>query len=151
MNLLMGFAFGAGSLLAVQATVNARLGKELANPALATLISFLVGTLGILLYLAITRPAMLTMAEATRTPGWAWLGGLLGALYVGATIVLTPRIGVAAMSGLSVAGQMCMSIVLDHFGLLGLTRHPVSALRILGAVLLVVGAALINSSSRNSP
>ena len=45
-----------------------------------------------------------------------WCGGLLGAFYVGATIVLSPRLGAATLFGVIVAGQMATAVVLDHFG-----------------------------------
>lgn len=143
MNWLLGIAFGAGALLSVQAAVNARLGKEMGNPAIATLVSFVVGMAGIVLYLLLTRSALPPLSQMSRAPIWAWVGGLLGAIYVGVTIVLTPRIGVAAMSGLAVAGQMTMSLILDQFGLFGLAKHPISTGRVFGAVLLIAGAAMI--------
>ena len=44
---------------------------------------------------------------------------------------------------LLVAGQMVASVAFDHFGALGLSEHPVDIPRLIGAVLLVVGVALI--------
>ena len=59
--------------------------------------------------------------------------------YVASVIVLTPRLGVATMIGLAIAGQIGLSVVLDHFGLLGLPHHPVSLPRLIGVGLLVAG------------
>ena len=41
------------------------------------------------------------------------------------------------------AGQLIMSIVLDHFGALGYPIHPVNGWRLVGVGLLMVGAYLI--------
>jgi len=38
---------------------------------------------------------------------------------------------------------MVCSALIDHFGLLGFATHEVSALRILGLALMVVGVALV--------
>lgn len=38
---------------------------------------------------------------------------------------------------------MVASLLLDHFGWVGFPEHPVSALRLLGAALVILGVALI--------
>jgi transporter family-2 protein len=72
-----------------------------------------------------------------------YLGGLLGAFYVCASIVLTPRLGVATTIGLFLAGQVIASIVIDQFGWFGVPVQQASIPRILGAVLIVVGVAIV--------
>jgi transporter family-2 protein len=74
---------------------------------------------------------------------WAWFGGLLGTVYVLVVITTTPKLGVGTMVGLTVAGQMMMAVALDHFGLLGLERHPISLGRLAGMVLLIAGVVLL--------
>ena len=133
----------AGAAVAVQAGVNGRLGGFLGNPALASLVSFLVGTAALLLYAAITRPALPDSATLTRIPPWAWIGGLLGAFYVAMAIIATPRLGVAVTLGLVVAGQMLGSVLVDHFGALGLARQPLSLPRLLGIALIIGGVVLV--------
>ena len=76
-------------------------------------------------------------------PRWAWLGGLIGASYIIATLELGPKLGAALLLALILAGQMTASLVVDHFGLLGFPHHPVNLPRLAGALLLVVGAILI--------
>jgi transporter family-2 protein len=78
-----------------------------------------------------------------RAPGWSWTGGLLGAFYVTAVVVLTPRLGVATTIALVVAGQMLASVAIDHYGLFGVPLRPVNAARGLGAALLVAGVVLL--------
>ena len=40
-------------------------------------------------------------------------------------------------------GQMLGSIIFDHYGLFGLTQHPVDLPRLAGAMLLIAGVVLI--------
>ncbi|HLJ54232.1 MAG TPA: DMT family transporter [Chthonomonadaceae bacterium] len=136
-----GLAAGAG--LAAQAAINSRLGRELGNPALATLASFLTGIVLVATYCVVVRAQLPSAAALLRVPAWAWLGGSLGAAYVATIIVVTPKIGVGTMSGLAVGGQMATAVVLDHFGALGLERHPVTPARIAGVVLVVAGVFLL--------
>ena len=53
------------------------------------------------------------------------------------------RLGAPFFIALLVAGQMIGSIAFDHFGLLGLSEHPIDLPRVIGATLLVVGVVLI--------
>ncbi len=70
-------------------------------------------------------------------------GGLLGAIYIVAAIVLAPRLGAATLIVSVVCGQMLPSPVLDHFGWVGFAEHPVNPQRVIGAVLVVAGVILI--------
>ncbi len=136
-------ALFAGGLIAIQAAVNARLGRELGNPFLGTLASFLVGTLAIALYCAATRAKLPSTETLLGIPWWAWIGGLLGAFFVTVVITTAPKLGVGTLVGLTVGGQLLMAVLLDHYGLLGLTRHPINPMRMLGVILLVAGVALL--------
>jgi transporter family-2 protein len=71
------------------------------------------------------------------------MGGLLGRVYIVAAIVLAPRLGAATLVAALVAGQMVASLPIDHFGWVGFAVHPVSPLRILGAVLVGGGVVLV--------
>src|SRR5918995_4682162 len=57
--------------------------------------------------------------------------------------VLTPPPGGATMVGLFLAGQVIASIAIDNFGLLGVTAQPASIPRLLGALLIIVGVAMV--------
>lgn len=144
MNLLwISLALAGGMVLPVQAAMNARLGKELGSPARGALASFIVGGLALIVYLIATRGHMPQAASYARVPAWAWMGGLLGAFFVGAVILLTPRIGVASLMGLIVAGQIGASVIIDHYGLLDLPRYPFNGWRLVGVCLVVAGAVLV--------
>jgi len=133
----------AGAVLPIQGAINARLGRGLANPVLATLSSFITGTIALLLYVIIVRSALPNAAALGRVPAWAWLGGLLGCLYLGIMIWSVPRLGTATAFGVAIAGQIILSVVLDHFGLLGLKTHPISLMRAAGVALLLTGVILV--------
>jgi transporter family-2 protein len=136
----------SGALLSVQIAANRKLGASLGGDfgdmlwSAAT--SFTIGLVALLACcLALGKP--LHAAAATeRAPWWAWTGGLMGAFYVAATIVLLPRLGALALVGLVVGGQVLASLCIDHFGLLGVEQHPLSVMRLAGAALLVVGVAM---------
>ena len=139
---LLGIA--AGACIAIQAPVNALLGRGLSMPVAAACVSFLSGAiiLGIVM--------LATASFEGRAPDWRgpdlWLyvaGGALGTMYVTTAIYLTPRIGAAAVMAFAVSGQLLAGILLDRIGFLGMAVREISVGRIAGALLLVAGALMI--------
>lgn len=137
--------FIAGGMIALQAPTNAMLAKAGGSPVLAALISFVVGTIGLfIVWLASgNRPESSAFAGL---PWYAWIGGLYGAVFVGVAAFAAPRIGIAALITIGIAGQIAMALLLDHLGALGLPREPINAGRVAGAVLVLAGVVLVRRS-----
>ena len=138
-------AFLGGGLLATQAPTNAILARAGGSPVLAALISFGVGTVALLLVWLATGDRR-SLAGLGSVPWYGWLGGFYGALFVGIAAYAAPRIGLASLITVGIAGQIIMALALDHFGALGLPRVPVSALRVVGALLVLGGVVLVRRS-----
>ena len=138
----LGIASGFG--LTLQIGMNSKLRTVLQNANTAALISFLVGTAGLIVLLAITRTPMPARDTLASVPTWAWFGGLMGAFYVAISTVVASQLGTASLLGLALCGQLAMALVVDHFGWLGLPEHPITLTRLLGVALLGVGVWLIS-------
>lgn len=132
-----------GIFLPVQAGVNARLGASLGDPVVTALVSFAVGTIALFLVVLAHRTPIAIADAWSATAWWSWTGGLLGAVYIAAAVVLAPRLGAATLVAAVVAGQMVASLVLDHFGWVGFPEHPVSGIRLVGAGLVILGVVLV--------
>lgn len=137
---LMALLVGAG--LTVQVGMNATLRAVIGSPLLAAALNFVVGLVA-LVAVAAAAGSRWTPGSASAVPAWAWLGGVLGALYVASTTVLGPRLGAAALLALLLAGQMAAALVVDHYGVIGFPQSPVTPVRVVGAVLLLAGVLLI--------
>ena len=133
----------AGIALPIQAAINAVLARGAGDPLWASVISFSVGLLVLLLVCVLFRAPWPVLAGLSALPWWAWIGGALGAVYVASSIIVIPKLGAATLVALIVAGQMLASLLLDHFGALGLPEQGINAWRILGASLLIGGVVLI--------
>jgi transporter family-2 protein len=140
--LLLVSSVALGTGLALQVAMNTRMRGFAAGPFGAALTSFVVGTVALATVLALVR-APWPGPSLAQAPWWTWCGGLMGALYVLGAILIAPRLGPGPLLALVVMGQMSAALVLEHYGWLGTVRHPVSAVRILGVLLIVVGAALV--------
>ena len=138
----LGIASGFG--LTLQIGMNSKLRTVLQNANTAALISFLVGTTGLVLLLVVTRAPMPARDTLASVPLWAWFGGLMGAFYVAISTVVASQLGTAALLGLALSGQLAMALVVDHFGWLGLPEHPITLTRLAGVALLGAGAWLIS-------
>lgn len=132
----------AGVFIAVQAPTNALLGKASGSPIIAAFISFVVGALALGLVAGVTS-GKLCGPGLRQVPWYAWIGGFYGAFFVAVAAFAAPRLGVGVLLTAAVAGQLAAALVLDHYGLLGLTRHPVTVTRAAGFILVVVGAVLV--------
>jgi len=132
----------AGAMIALQAPTNVMLARAGGSPVLAALISFAVGTATLLaVWLASgNRPGL---APFGGLPWYAWIGGVYGAVYVAVAAYAAPRIGLASLITLGIAGQIIAALWLDHVGALGLERAPISWARVGGALLVVAGVVLV--------
>jgi transporter family-2 protein len=135
-------AVGAG--FAMQAPINAALGRTLGMPVAAAAASFVAGSVA-LVAIALALSQMQGAAIAWRAPPFWMLvgGGLLGAAYVTSVIVLTPKLGTAATMAFIVAGQLLAGLLLDQIGAFDLVVREITLGRLSGAVLLLAGALLI--------
>ena len=107
-----------GAMIAAQAPVNARLRLVLGSPVGSALVSFAVGTV-------LLMGAVVVAGDAGRLgalgggPWWAYLGGALGAFFVFATLVASPRLGVTTTFVAAIVGQVALAALIDRFGWLG--------------------------------
>ncbi|MEJ6784721.1 DMT family transporter [Aminobacter sp. Piv2-1] len=134
----------AGAFVAIQAPINAQLARGLGVPVAAAAISFLSGAivLGLVTYFT-TRSQGLVIDWKAPAPWLFVAGGALGAVYVTSTVLLTPRIGAAALMAFLVAGQLLAGMLVDKAGVFGVAVRELSTGRIVGAMLLLAGALMI--------
>jgi bacterial/archaeal transporter family-2 protein len=95
-----------------------------------------------LLLLVVARRSLEGYGAAVHSPAWMWVGGLMGAIIVLGITFAAPRIGTTATVAIYVFAQFAAAAVFDSYGLFGLDRIPLGAARVVGLVLLGVGAAL---------
>ena len=82
------------------------------------------------------------MRAALQEPAWLWIGGVMSVFIVFAITVGPPRIGVTATVATVIAGNLVSAAIIDRFGLFGVPRVGLAWPRVLGFVLLALGAGL---------
>jgi bacterial/archaeal transporter family-2 protein len=134
-------AAAAGLAGSVQAAVMGELGERVGIvPAVA--FSVIVALLLGLAALVVWERSFAGVRAALHEPAWLWLGGLMSIFIVFAITVGPPRIGVAATIGIVIAGNLVSAALIDRYGLLGQDVIPIDRWRLLGLLLLAVGAVL---------
>jgi len=82
------------------------------------------------------------LAQWRSVPWYALGAGVFGLIVISAISYMIPRVGVAAAITSIVAGQLLVSTILDHFGLLGAMGRSLDPTRALGLIVVLVGVWL---------
>jgi transporter family-2 protein len=130
-----------GGLIALQAPINAGLGKATGSIA-AAFVSFAIGT--VLLAAIVVVAGQAGGLGSTVDVRWYYLlGGALGAAYVYTALKTVGTIGAGGVAAATITGQLTLSVIIDRLGILGLEQQPINASRVAGVALLLAGTALI--------
>lgn len=132
----------AGCVMALQPLVNWRLAGQCGHPLQASIISFATGLIALLLVGLAMRVGYPVPSKLQALPMWAWTGGLLGTYMVTVSMLVAPRLGATRWIALVLAGQITLSLILDHFGV-GYALHTISPQRLAGVLCVVVGVYLV--------
>jgi len=133
----------AGMMMPTQAVINNRLAGFLESPVLAAFVSFVVGTLALLVYIIAAGIPLGNLTSLKNASFILWTGGILGAFFVTSAAILVPKLGVALTFSLIVGGQMAVTLVLDHYGFFGAPVKEVNTMRMLGVAFVIAGVVLI--------
>ncbi len=140
----LAVAVAAGVMLPLQAGINAELVRSVDGASRAAFVSFLVGTLALLVVSLVATRGLPSLGEVDGAPWWVWIGGLLGAFYVFGGIIAAPLLRAVLLIAPVFPGQSVASLV-DHHGWVRLPEHAMAPGRIVGVVLLAAGIALVRA------
>jgi transporter family-2 protein len=131
-----------GGLIAFQPPVNAALGRAIGSTQ-AVWLSFLIGVVALTPVILFVGGGFGGFADLRDAPWWAFLGGLMGVVYVGGALLAVPVLGAAGVTATTIAGQLTLSLVADRFGWFGLDQRDFDVWRVVGVLLLAAGTFLV--------
>ncbi|MFA1241074.1 DMT family transporter [Serratia odorifera] len=144
-------AFAAGLGITLQTTLNSQLAQGLGGDSVtAALFSFAAGAFSLGVYSLLRGGLFTSLTTIPSQPLWSLTGGLIGACALFSYVVLAPKIGFSALLGLAIVGQLISSQMIDHFGLLGAIRRPVSLLKLGGMLVMLTGLVIMLFGDRLS-
>lgn len=137
--LFFAAALIAGILLSTEAAIGGALGENIGELE-ASLFVFTVGAV-------ILVPSALFLQKqkftsALKRPKWELTGRFLGAFYLVLLLISVNMIGVGVSMVAVIIGQIFISIVIDHFGWVGIPKMRFDRNR-LTAVVLLIGALFL--------
>src|SRR6218665_2832463 len=130
----LGLALITGALIPIQAATNAAFSKSIGNPLTTGLMVFIIGLIGMLLFILVSRTALPTPGQLAAAPAYSYIGGIIVATYVVMITILAPRIGVGTAIALIVTGQIICAVLIDHFGLFNVTPRSLDLTRLAGVL-----------------
>jgi bacterial/archaeal transporter family-2 protein len=143
---LIAFIIVAGVLNGLQTGMNSQLTKSLGNPVLAGPIVYGLGFICFVVAVGVMSLFGLKVGDygkLAQTPWWAIIGGMAGAVFTLATLAATPKVGAGVFVAVTVTTGVVVSILIDHFGIIGVDKHPANIGRIVGAALMIGGVLLV--------
>ena len=132
----------AGGFIALQAPINATLGRSIGTFPAAS-VSFAIGTLALILITVLIGGGFGRIGEAGGLAWYYLTGGVLGAIYVTSALATVRVLGAGAVTAATTTGQLAASVMIDRLGVFGLDERPLSAARVAGLALLAVGTYLV--------
>ena len=136
--------FFLGVLTPIQTAANSRLRQSVTSPFIASLVSFSVGTIFLLIVTLCEKGGILIDRELFSTlPWWAWLGGVCGLWGLTVNIIIFPKLGAMQTALMPMLGQIVMGIVIDSFGLLHSPNFPFTFLRFISVLIILLGMFMV--------
>lgn len=138
---LLGAAIGTG--MSMQSAINSRLRNYVLSPFIASMISFIIGTIFLSIIVIVSGlPLTPPMNTFTEQPLWIWLGGVCGVIALTTNIFIFPKIGSVETAIMPIIGMIVTGMIIDNFGLFNSIVQTFGLNRLLGVVLIFAGVFL---------
>lgn len=132
----------AGLFTAFEGATNGWITKSAGSLYFAMVAAFALSAL-LLLAAAPFLPFKPHWGELRAMPWYAWLGGAYALVTIALAAWATPKLGAGPALVAALVAQTAMGLALDHFGVLGLERSPITLLKAGGLVVMLAGASMI--------
>lgn len=133
-----------GALVAIQIAQNAQLGYLMHSSIKAGLWAFIIGTIILFIMIIIKRETkeFKTLMQQ-KLPLHAYLGGIIGCIYIMVSIFITPHIGTGLSVISNLIGVTVGGLIIEHFGLFNSPQHKINVLQIISLIIMLIGACSI--------
>lgn len=134
-------AFFAGVSMAIQGTMNSGISKAIGLSE-ATLFVHLSAAITMILVLMFGFGKG-NFANYRVVPWYYYTGGIIGVIITFGVVISIPKLGAAVATTSIIVGQVLSACILDHFGLFGLDKSPLTWIKFVGLLLLSTGAKIL--------
>jgi len=131
----------SGIAMALQGSLNSQLAQKTALLS-STLIVHIIGTIAAMAAIFIWKVPVMQHKWA-QIPWYLYFGGFLSVIIVTLVALSISKIGVCNATTAIIVGQVGAAVLIDHLGLLGVSRISWNPWQVLGIVLFAAGAKLL--------
>ncbi len=128
-----------GALIAVMIMINGTLSNALGNYT-STIIIHIIGLIAVVLVLLTSRQKLTINKDV---PFYLYSAGAIGVFTVLFNNITFSSLGVSLTLALGLLGQSITSIIIDHFGILGMKVIKYQKKKLIGLVFIISGIALM--------
>jgi len=140
--LLAAQIFGVGLLIAFHFSMNSAVGSVVQNPRMGNAVFWVIGALAAVL-IGLTGWDSSVWMRLREVPVWLWGAGAIGATMVFVIVATIPKLGAASTNIALLTGQVIGGMIIGHYGLLGSPVECCNGTRVAGAIISLLGAALV--------
>ena len=133
--------------VSLQPPINSVMARSLNSPLFSACISLFISVNAAAVLWLLLDKGNTELAQIRALPWWVICGGLIGLLFVAGSIVVAPVTGIALFFVCVVAGQLIGASVMDQFGLFGLPVKSINITKLIGLLLVIAGAVLVQTSN----
>ena len=134
-----------GVVLTVHLAMNAAVGAVIGNPRVGNAVFWAIGAV-MAMVIGLTGWESGALSRLSGVNPVLLTAGAMGASLVFGIAYVIPQIGAGPMTLCLLLVQIVSGIVISHYGLLGSPVQPMSAMNIIGAVVMFVGVLLATRS-----
>lgn len=143
--------FLLGFLTPIQTAANSRLRSSVSSPLVASLVSFSVGTLFLIIITLIQKGTLgFDTGLFNALPWWAWLGGVCGLYGLTVNIIIFPKLGSVQTALMPMLGQICMGMFIDSLGLFRSQTYTMDLSRVFSLLLILAGVFMVVVRKENN-
>lgn len=135
-NLLSAFI---GFLITFMIFINSTLSGKI-DGYLASVVIHIVGLIGITMILILKK---LKISFDRTLPLYLYSAGVIGVFTVLSNNLTFNKIGASLTLALGLFGQVVASILIDHFGALGMKRIPFDKRKFIGLFIIIIGISVM--------
>lgn len=134
-------SFLAGVSMAAQGTLNAAVSKAIGLSE-STFVVHLTATMTMIIILVMGFGRG-NWANYVSIPWYYYAGGIIGVAITYGVVVGIAKLGAAVATTSIIVGQVLTACLLDHFGIFGLDKQPMTWWKLIGIGFLALGAKLL--------
>lgn len=135
-NLLSAFI---GALITFMIFVNSTLSGQI-DGYLASVVIHVVGLIGIVMILIVKK---LKISFDKTIPLYLYSAGIIGVFTVLSNNLTFNKIGASLTLALGLFGQVVASILIDHFGIIGMKKIAFDKRKFIGLFIIVIGISVM--------